>query len=660
MAARLSSYWEDFLLHLQPHIPSMDSDSCSGTMCCSEECEEPGSPAGAQQVTTDPSTDAAENKLLGSNPDANPKWKQREDDSCAPVLSFSLLDGWDLDDVIRTLQQNGPEGDNRSPGDDIILERLVSFSEQQAASRLTSEPAAPEPEPVQSAAYSGERRNRDEAIAAEEMSRQECPTVYIDLRRGAGPSGKTPTATMCRRVSADSETAAKHSRRRRQGRPPETGVGHGGQRDGSRARSGGETGMSMLLRKMRELNKRGDGGFKEPSLKLESDVLNKELPGKPTEPADPTWRQESLGSHAGGEPPSAQRGSKKTATQTTETSDVVLLVSPAVAPRCWGLVLSECLQRGFALSGLQRLQLHSKAARAFGLTGSQALLFCKSPNATPGGKKTTLSSHCLALLLKTESATRHWTGLPAGTKIKSFSENTSDIDFVTEIALMGEFEAQGLNGVGVNAAEPSSCFHVSLYTDNLRRCAARGDADAVLSGVRRPSSDPQDEDEEGQVVILSLCGRDLRQGLALLHRLLGGAPGDDGGGGEGGADEGEKGGGGGGGGGFELLDLTWLPALTGRQARELSPYEVGEELWPRSLGSLTAAPALVCALRRAEAFAALRRFLPRGRHRDAGRLDALMSPTPELAFRQAQLFFSQGEAVPAAGGFTSHRSTSCS
>ncbi|CAL8303223.1 unnamed protein product [Merluccius merluccius] len=430
MAAGLSSYWEDFLLQLQPHIPSMDSDSCSGT------------------------------------------------------VKYST------------------EGDNRRPGDDIILERLVSFSEQQAASRPTSEPAAPEPEPVQRF--------------------QPTPRQRLNIATAAARDGHLRRAS----VTEGSET---------------------------------------------------DQG----------------------------------------------RGA----------ADVLLLVSPAVAPRCWGLVLSECLQRGFALSGLQRLQLHSKAARALGLTGSQALLFCKSPNATPGGKKTTLSSHCLALLLKTESATHHWTGLPA--------------------ALMGEFEPQGLNGVGVNAAEPSSCFHVSLYTDHLRRCAARGDADAVLSGVRRPSSDPQDEDEEGQVVILSLCGRDLRQGLALLHRLLGGAPGDDGGG-----DEGDKGGGGGG--GFELLDLTWLPALTGRQARELSPYEVGEELWPRSLGSLTAAPALVCALRRAEAFAALRRFLPRGRDRDAGRLDALMSPTPELAFRQAQLFFSQGEAVPAAGGFTSHRSTLCS
>ena len=52
-------------------------------------------------------------------------------------------------------------------------------------------------------------------------------------------------------------------------------------------------------------------------------------------------------------------------------ADVLLLVSPAVAPCCWGLVLSECVQRGFTLSGVQRLHLRPKVAKAFGLTSSQ-------------------------------------------------------------------------------------------------------------------------------------------------------------------------------------------------------------------------------------------------------------------------------------------------
>lgn len=95
--------------------------------------------------------------------------------------------------------------------------------------------------------------------------------------------------------------------------------------------------------------------------------------------------------------------------------------------------------------------------------------------------------------------------------------------------------------------------------------------------------------------------------------------------------------------GFELLGLKCLPALTRLQAQELSPYEVGEQLYPDSLDSLTSSPALVCALRQVDAFASLRKLLP---HDYRGNLCVLMSPTPEVAFRQASLFFFEHEMIP--------------
>ena len=55
--------------------------------------------------------------------------------------------------------------------------------------------------------------------------------------------------------------------------------------------------MCMLLRKMREHNKRRKDELKEPSLKLENDT--KESTGDTSEPADPTRRWESLVPHAG-------------------------------------------------------------------------------------------------------------------------------------------------------------------------------------------------------------------------------------------------------------------------------------------------------------------------------------------------------------------------
>jgi len=59
--------------------------------------------------------------------------------------------------------------------------------------------------------------------------------------------------------------------------------------------------------------------------------------------------------------------------------------------------------------------------------------------------------------------------------------------------------------------------------------------------------------------------------------------------------------------------------------------------------SLTSTPALVMALRRVRAFITLQRLLPQNY---PGNLHALMSPTPETAFRQICLFFSEAELVP--------------
>lgn len=94
---------------------------------------------------------------------------------------------------------------------------------------------------------------------------------------------------------------------------------------------------------------------------------------------------------------------------------------------------------------------------------------------------------------------------------------------------------------------------------------------------------------------------------------------------------------------LKLLGLKYLPALSRFQAQELSPYEVGEQLYLDSLENLMSSPALVCALRQVEASASLRKLLP---HNYPGNVSALMSPTPEAAFRQASLFFFEHEMTP--------------
>lgn len=92
---------------------------------------------------------------------------------------------------------------------------------------------------------------------------------------------------------------------------------------------------------------------------------------------------------------------------------------------------------------------------------------------------------------------------------------------------------------------------------------------------------------------------------------------------------------------FQLLGLKFLPTLTRPQARELTPYEVGERLRNKSVSNLMSSQALVCALSQVEAVASLRKLLPQNYP-----ANILVSATPEVAFRQASVFFLEHEMTP--------------
>ncbi|XP_044187227.1 dynein axonemal assembly factor 8 [Thunnus albacares] len=297
----------------------------------------------------------------------------------------------------------------------------------------------------------------------------------------------------------------------------------------------------------------------------------------------------------------------------TTKGDMLLVVSPIVPPCCYVQVLAVCERRGFSLRGLQRLQLQSNGAAVLGLTNQQALVYCSPPIVPPDQEELELPSHSLVLILRKENALCHSVTLPA--------------------ALMREFEAQQLLGCirsrhnDDQAVEPSLCFHTVPYNSNLFhifvRCmwAVPNPSDVILSRQKCPFKSDME-----QVVILTLCGKDMSQGLSLLHRVLTERP-------QGDVRYSP----------FELLGLKWLPVLTRLQAQGLSPYEVGEQLYHGSLDRLMSSPALLCALRRPDAFASLQKLLP---HDYPGDLSVLMSPTPEVAFRQASLFFFDHEMIP--------------
>ncbi|XP_069036850.1 dynein axonemal assembly factor 8 isoform X2 [Lepisosteus oculatus] len=311
----------------------------------------------------------------------------------------------------------------------------------------------------------------------------------------------------------------------------------------------------------------------------------------------------------------------------TITVDVFLLVSPAIPPCCYGDVLTACVKRGYNIRGLQRLQLTPRRAQALGLTGPQVLVFCSPPpfldvsNEKEEDFQVDLPSHCLIVLLRREHAWRHCSSLLAG--------------------LMKEFAEQGLlSTIGsrlppdVNI-DPDLCFHPVRYSDSLLHSLGGSmwsvpEGGSIYLDMLSVCSFPSNPEVE-QVVILTLTSSDIEgSGLEFLRKILRGEASQAGS--PAGPNEG----------GFELLATKWLPELTRLQAREVSPFEVGDRRWRDSLAALASVPALVCALRRVNAFAVLRQLLKD----TAGSLDRVMSPTPELAFRQAALFFTDKELLP--------------
>ncbi|XP_032851289.2 dynein axonemal assembly factor 8 isoform X2 [Tyto alba] len=320
----------------------------------------------------------------------------------------------------------------------------------------------------------------------------------------------------------------------------------------------------------------------------------------------------------------------------TTKGDIILMVSPVVSPHAYSNVISICTHRGFVLQGIRQLQLSPKQAVVLSMTTSQVAVFCPSKTSSSPDSSATgeLSAeprtYCLILLLRKENASHHIPALVKG--------------------LMNELAKQGLLGNGQSSRpaaaglDPSTWFHVAPYTETLLHTLG-GNLSAVpdLRNIpldifcnRTYASDPEME----QVVTLTVVGMDtMKSAGELLHQIL--LPGHNNQARSG--EEPDL--------GFELLGLKWLPHLTRCQAREITPFEVGDTSWQRSLDILMSSPVLVCALRRINAFKVLADALKRLTQcreklsKSGSLLQTVMALTPEVTFRQAVLFFTEMDFV---------------
>ncbi|XP_063790850.1 dynein axonemal assembly factor 8-like isoform X3 [Pseudophryne corroboree] len=315
----------------------------------------------------------------------------------------------------------------------------------------------------------------------------------------------------------------------------------------------------------------------------------------------------------------------------TTRGDVFLAVSPVVPPCAIGDIIDTCCQRGFALHGVRNIRFSAKRAAMLNMSPSQLKVFCQNmPSTQPQLEPCTFIPgprlHSLLLLLRKENAAHHTPALLHG--------------------LMNELAEQGLLGVirtnlcHLGDLNPNLCFHAAPYSDSLLQglggnLHAVPDPSSVVLNLlsRQPfTTDPEVE----QVVILTMSGvQTLLRAGQFLRQILRPQPRKQ-----------EENSAGSGVQSFEVLGVKWLPCLSRLQAKEITPYEVGDRPWQASVDQLTSTPALVCALRQVHAFTtlanAIRELVP-----TTGKLQAqlIMSATPEIAFRQAALIFTDWDLV---------------
>ncbi|XP_033757946.1 uncharacterized protein LOC117340288 isoform X2 [Pecten maximus] len=322
-----------------------------------------------------------------------------------------------------------------------------------------------------------------------------------------------------------------------------------------------------------------------------------------------------------------------TLTSTTK-SDIFLVMSPSVGPRCIGIIMATCQRRGYQIRGIRRSRLTTKKACSLGIASEAAPIFCPGTQPVevvdgadfvrvlcPQERNTEALLPCTLLLLEKENAAHH-----AASLIE---------------ACMVQLTLQGVMGTIQKAVDfplnSKQLFHAARYSDGLQ---------AVLGGELSKCVDYEisvnpsfvvpklytNPEVEEVVVLLILGHNNLKSCGLLVGQLSNMVPYSktpmnltltE---------------------GFELLGIKWVPSLTLSQAKEVTPYEVGDRHWKKNIHTLTDEPALVLVLRGIGGFEKLNSVINNlSQNSQSGHIDYLMPHTPEEAYSFARSFFTDRE-----------------
>ncbi|XP_074653052.1 dynein axonemal assembly factor 8-like [Tubulanus polymorphus] len=317
----------------------------------------------------------------------------------------------------------------------------------------------------------------------------------------------------------------------------------------------------------------------------------------------------------------------------TTLSDIVLVLSPLLPIRCFGLILTVCQRRGYSVRGIKRMKLTTKKATSLGLIGQQTVMFNPTSSLSPTDDKMfdfsdnsipEIHQPCTLLLLRKENAVHTSASL-----IEAFMVQMSIL------GLLGPIQ----HSIDVKLTS-RLLFHSVGFTETLLNNLG-GDFSKMPDNEIQPSpsyiapkmyTNPELE----EIVVIALTGHQMMKSMGIfVAKLLNLLPYAN----KSPPSYVRE--------GFELLGMKWLSGLTPNQARELTPYEVGDKNWKSSIHTLTSEPAMILVVRGENAFQRVENIIvPKSIYQVTDSnlpLDKMMSATPELAYRYATMFFHERE-----------------
>ena len=316
-----------------------------------------------------------------------------------------------------------------------------------------------------------------------------------------------------------------------------------------------------------------------------------------------------------------------------------LVISPLVPPSFFGELLHTCTLRGFALRGIRRVQLSKRQGANLGFSQLQFHVFCPSsantPVQSPGGSppgsparrksnlsletmlaltKTTSSHPSTILILQKENGLYH-----ASSLVKHLFESLNDW-MTTNPTRLPDLE-ESTPRIYLCIAQFNEVSSKSLWGDVCYK------PDTSLIKLARNNRFLLSSEVE-QVCVLSSADKEAIQHVGVLLKKLTNSnyiAGD-----------------------WELLGLKSFPNLSLVQAREVTPYEIGDRSWMGSVKMLMTAAVFVCVLRGVNIIRRVLDFITA-----LGKMSTKedvclhkgwwLSQTTEVAYRQLTVLFEESE-----------------